>query len=106
MDFLTIDLVKTHCRIECYSKDPEKQRKIDDTIKKCANLAEGIVYEHIGKDYFAIMKEYGEIPISILQAALIATSDTIFGRYAEENCAFKMLLKPYKKKACGRKEKE
>ena len=98
MDFLTIDLVKTHCRIECYSKDPDKQRKIDDTIKKCANLAEGIVYEHIGKDYFAIMKEYGEIPISILQAALIATSDLILVRYPEENCAFKMLLKPYKKK--------
>ncbi len=98
MDFLTIDLIKTHCRIECYSKDPDEQRKIDDTIKKCANLAEGIVYEHIGKDYFAIMKEYGEIPISILQAALIATSDLILVRYPEENCAFKMLLKPYKKK--------
>ena len=106
MDFLTIDLVKTHCRIECYSKDPDKQRKIDDTIKKCANLAEGIVYEHIGRDYFAIMKEYGEIPISILQAALIATSDLILVRYPEENCAFKMLLKPYKKKACERKEKK
>ena len=98
MDFLTIDLVKKHCRIEYYSKDPERQRKIDDTIKKCANLAEGIVYEHIGKDYFAIMKEYGEIPISILQAALIATSDLILVRYPEENCAFKMLLKPYKNK--------
>ena len=98
MDFLTIDLIKTHCRFEYYSKDPEKQRKIDDTIKKCANLAEGIVYEHIGKDYFAIMKEYGEIPISILQAALIATADLIFERYPEENDAFKMLLKPYKKK--------
>lgn len=98
MDFLTIDLVKTHCRIECYSKDPERQRKIDETIKKCANLAEGIVYEHIGKDYFAIMKEYGEIPISILQAALIATSDMIVdGRcYPEENFAFKSLLRPYK----------
>ena len=106
MDFLTIDLIKTHCRIEYYSKDPDKQRKIDDTIKKCANLAEGIVYEHIGKDYFAIMKEYGEIPISILQAALIATSDLILVRYPEENCAFKMLLKPYKKKACERKEKK
>jgi len=98
MDFLTIDLVKTHCRIECYSKDPERQRKIDDTIKKCANLAEGIVYEHIGKDYFAIMKEYGEIPISILQAALMATSDMIFERDPKENYAFKMILKPYKKK--------
>lgn len=100
MDFLTIDLIKTHCRIEDYSKDPDKQRKIDETIKKCANLAEGIVYEHIGKDYFAIMKEYGEIPISILQAALIATSDMIINGmfYPEGNLAFKALLKPYKKK--------
>ena len=98
MDFLTIDLVKTHCRIEDYSEDPDEQRKIDKTIKKCANLAEGIVYEHIGKDYFAIMKEYGEIPIRIMQAALIATSDMIFERYPEENDAFKMLLKPYKNK--------
>ena len=100
MDFLTIDLVKTHCRIEGYSEDPDEQRKIDETIKKCANLAEGIVYEHIGKDYFAIMKEYGEIPISILQAALIATADMIVdGKcYPEENDAFKMILKPYKKK--------
>ena len=99
MDFLTIDLVKTHCRIECYSKDPDKQRKIDDTIKKCANLAEGIVYEHIGKNYFAIMKEYGEIPISILQAALIATSDILlYDLHPRANYAFKAILKPYRAK--------
>jgi hypothetical protein len=98
MDFLTLDLIKTHCRIEGYSKDPEKQRKIDETIKKCANLAERIVYEHIGKDYFAIMKEYGEIPVTILQAALIATADMILERDPKENYALKMILKPYKKK--------
>ena len=98
MDFLTIDLVKTHCRIEGYSEDPDEQRKIDETIKKCANLAEGIVYEHIGKDYFAIMKEYGEIPITIMQAALMATADMILERDPKENYAFKMILKPYKKK--------
>ena len=56
MDFLTIDLIKTNCRIKDYSEDPDEQRKIDETIKKCANLAEGIVYEHIGKDYSAIIK--------------------------------------------------
>lgn len=98
MDFLTIDLIKTHCRIEGYSKDPEKQRKIDETIKKCANLAEGIVYEYICKDYSAIIKEYGEIPIRIMQAALLATADEIFERNPKENYAFKMILKPYKKK--------
>ena len=98
MDFLTIDLIKTHCRIECYSKDPDKQRKIDETIKKCANLAEGIVYEHIGKDYSTIMKEYGEIPNTIMQAALIATADMIFERDPKKNYAFKFILKPYKNK--------
>ena len=98
MDFLTIDLVKTHCRIEGYSEDPDEQRKIDETIKKCANLAEGIVYEHIGKDYSAIIKEYGEIPIRIMQAALLATADEIFERDPKENYAFKFLLKPYKDK--------
>ena len=98
MDFLTLDLIKTQCRIEGYSKDPERQRKIDETIKKCANLAEGIVYEHIGKDYFAIMKEYGEIPVTIMQAALIATAGMIFERDPKENHAFKAILKPYKKK--------
>jgi hypothetical protein len=96
MDFLTLDLIKTHCRFEYYSKDPEKQRKIDETIKKCANLAERIVYEYIGKDYFAIMKEYGEIPITIIQAALIATSDMMLERDPKENYAFKIILKPYK----------
>ena len=98
MDFLTIDLIKTHCRIEDYSKKPKKQREIDETIKKFANRAEEIVYEDLGKDYFAIIKEYGEIPITIMQAALIATADMIFERYPEENDAFKMLLKPYKTK--------
>ena len=98
MDFLTIDLIKTNCRIEDYSEDPDEQRKIDETIKKCANLAEGIVYEHIGKDYSAIIKEYGEIPIRIMQAALLATVDEIFERDPKENYAFKFLLKPYKNK--------
>jgi len=106
MDFLTLDLIKTHCRIEGYSEDPDEQRTIDETIKKYANLAEGIVYKHIGKDYSAIMKEYGEIPIEIMQAALLATADMIFGRDPNESYVFKAILKPYKRKACERKEKK
>ena len=99
MDFLTIDLIKTHCRIEGYSKKPKRQREIDDTIKKSANRAEEIVYEYIGKDYFAIMKEYGEIPITIMQAALIATADILlYDRHPRANFAFTALLRPYKKK--------
>ena len=97
MDFLTIDFIKTQCRIEDYSKDPERQREIDETIKKCGNLAEGIVYEYIGKDYFAIMKEYGEIPIWMKTSALIATEALISERDPKENYAFKAILKPYKK---------
>ena len=96
MDSLTLDLIKTHCRIEGYSEDPDEQRRIDETIKECANLAEGIVYEHIGKDYSAIIKEYGEIPIRIMQAALLATSDMILERDPKENYVFEILLKPYK----------
>lgn len=98
MDFLTLDLIKMHCRIEDYSRNKGKQREIDEKIKICANRAEGIVYEHIGKDYFAIMKEYGEIPITIMQAALMATADMILKRDPKENYAFKILLKPYKTK--------
>lgn len=98
MDFLTIDLIKKHCRIDYDSEDPDEQRKIDETIKKCANHAEGIVYNHIGKDYSAIIKEYGEIPVEIMQAALIATSDIIFESDPKENYAFKVILKPYKNK--------
>ena len=98
MDFLTLDLIKEHCRIEDYSKDTERQRKIDETIKKCANFAEGIVYEYIGKDYSAIMKEYGEIPIRITQAALIATADILIECDPKEDYTLKMILKPYKNK--------
>ena len=99
MDIITIDMVKQHCRIDWYDPDPEKQRKIDETIKKCANLAEGMVYNHIGKGYFTIMKEYGEIPLAIRHAVLMAASDMILGRLStEDNEAFKALLKPYKKK--------
>ena len=98
MDFLTIDMVKTHCRIEDYSRDKDKQREIDNNIRKCAGTGEEYVYEHIGKGLFDIIKEYGEMPIPIVQAALIATADIlIYGREPNENYAFKAMLKPYKK---------
>ena len=96
MDFFTLDLIKALCRIKDYSEDQDEQRKINEAIKKCANLAEGIVYEYIGKDYSAIMKEYGEIPIRITFAALLATSDMMLKRDPKENYAFKFILKPYK----------
>ena len=99
MDFLTLDLIKTHCRIEDYSRDKGKQREIDNNIRKCAEKGEKYVYEDIGKNYFDIIKEYGEIPISIMQAALIATADILlYDRHPRANFAFTALLRPYKKK--------
>ena len=44
------------------------------------------------------MKEYGEIPIRIMMAALMATADMMLERDPKENYAFKIILKPYKKK--------
>ena len=97
MDFLTIDMVKTHCRIEGYSKDPERQRKIDETIKTQANKAEQKVYEQIGRNYFDIIKEWGEVPTSIKQAALILTSKGLFDSPFDDGNVERMLLRPYKK---------
>lgn len=97
MDFLTIDMVKTHCRIEDYSKDPERQRKIDETIKTQANKAEQKVYEQIGRNYFDIIKEWGEVPLPIKQAALILTSKGLFDSPFDDGNVERMLLRPYKK---------
>ncbi len=96
MDFLTIDLVKTHCRIDLYSEDPEEQRKIDETINKCAQEAEEFVYNYIGRDYADIIKIYGEIPTPIMHAALISTYELIRGvRSPDNDDALKAILKPY-----------
>lgn len=99
MNFLTLDLIKTNCRIEEYSKDPKRQRKIDETIRKCAEKGEKAVYDEIGKDYFDIIKEYGEVPVTITQAGLIATADImLYDRAPAANYAFTAMLRPYKKK--------
>ena len=98
MDFLTIDMVKTHCRIEDYSKDPERQRKIDETIMTQANKAEQEVYERIGRNYLDIIKEWGEVPGAIKSAALILTSKGLFDSPFDDGNVERMLLQPYKKK--------
>ena len=97
MDFLTIDMVKTYCRIEDYSKDPERQAEIDNNIKEQANKAEQKVYEQIGRNYFDIIKEWGEVPPAIKQAALILTCRELIERPYEDGNVVKMLLQPYKK---------
>jgi len=98
MDFLTLDLIKKHCRIEDYSKDPERQRKIDDNIKTQANKAEQKVYEYIGRNYFDIIKEWGKVPLEIKVAALILTSRGLIKCPYEDGNVIKMMLQPYKKK--------
>ena len=97
MDFLTLDLIKTHCRIEDYSKDPERQVEIDNNIKTQANKAEQEVYARIGRNYFDIIKEWGEVPLAIKQAALILTSKGLFDSPFDDGSAERMLLRPYKK---------
>ena len=98
MDFLTIDMVKMHCRIELYDPNPDRQAEIDDNIKTQANKAEQEVYERIGRNYFDIIKEWEEVPLSIKQAALLLTYEGIMKHYGEHADLIKMLLKPYKKK--------
>ena len=91
-------MVKTHCRIEDYSKDPDRQAEIDNNIKTQANKAEQEVYARIGRNYFDIIKEWGEVPVPIKQAALILTSKGLFDRPFDDGNVERMLLQPYKKK--------
>ena len=97
MDFLTIDMVKKHCRIESYDPDPDRQAEIDNNIKTQANKAEQEVYARIGRNYFDIIKEWGEVPPAIKQAALILTSRSLIEHPFEDGNVVKMLLRPYKK---------
>ena len=97
MDFLTIDMVKMHCRIELYDPDPYIQAEIDNNIKTQANKAEQEVYARIGRNYFDIIKEWGEVPPAIKQAALILTSRALIEHPYEDGNVVKMLLQPYKK---------
>ena len=97
MDFLTIDMVKTHCRIEFYDPDPDRQAEIDDNIKTQANKAEQEVYARIGRNYFDIIKEWGEVPLAIKHVALILTYEGVVEKHGNHADLIKALLKPYKK---------
>lgn len=98
MDFLTIDMVKMQCRIEFYDPNPDRQAEIDKNIKEQANKAEQEVYERIGRNYSDIIKEWGDVPPPIKQAALILTYEGIVERHGEHANTIKILLTPYKKK--------
>ena len=63
-----------------------------------ANVTLNLKINKWTKAVIAIIKEYGEIPIRIMQSALLATADMILERDPKENYAFKILLKPYKNK--------
>ena len=97
MDFLTIDMVKMHCRIESYDPDPDRQAEIDDNIKTQANKAEQKVYEQIGRNYFDVIKEWGDVPAPIKSAALILTSRGLGECPYKDNNVVSALLRPYKK---------
>ena len=97
MDFLTIDMVKMHCRIELYDPDPDRQAEIDNNIKTQANKAEQEVYARIGRNYFDIIKEWGEVPVSIKSAALILTAKGLGECPYDDGNVVSELLRPYKK---------
>ena len=97
MDFLTIDMVKMHCRIEPYDPNPKRQAEIDNNIKTQANKAEQKVYAHIGRNYFDIIKEWGEVPVSIKSAALILTAKGLGECPYDDGNVVRELLRPYKK---------
>ena len=94
---MTIDMVKMHCRIELYDQDPDRQAEIDKNIKEQANEAEQEVYARIGRNYFDIIKEWGEVPLAIKQAAIILTSRGLIEHPYEDGDVVKALLRPYKK---------
>ena len=98
MDFLTIDMVKTHCHFESYDPNPERQAEIDDNIKMQANKAEQEVYEYIGRNYSDIIKLWKEVPLAIIDAALIRTYDGVMENQGEHADIVRSLLRPYKKK--------
>ena len=91
-------MVKMHCRIEDYVPDPDRQAEIDDNIKTQANKAEQEVYKRIGRNYFDIIKEWGDVPPTIKQAALILTYEGVMKSHGDHADTIKILLRPYKKK--------
>jgi octaprenyl-diphosphate synthase len=87
----------------CAAGDVRLVEVVSDAAQRLANgellQLQSVSNRNISEDiYFDIIKEYGEVPISIMQAALIATAEVlIYGRAPTENYAFKAILKPYKK---------
>ena len=77
--------------------DPDRQAEIDNNIKTQANKAEQEVYDRIGRNYFDIIKEWGEVPPAIKHVALLLTYDGIMKSHGEHADLIKALLKPYKK---------
>lgn len=97
MDFLTIDMVKAHCRIESYDRNPDRQAEIDNNIKAQANKAEQEVYAHIGRDYFDIIREWGYVPACIKSAALTLTAKGLGECQYDDGNVVSELLRPFKK---------
>lgn len=90
MDYLTLDMVKQHLRID-YNDD-------DERLIKNANLAESLVYKTIDKDYFRLIREYHEIPKDIIMATLLVTELLLRHEDPTQSEVYKMIMRPYKPK--------
>lgn len=98
MKWLTVSLIKQHCRID---GDGE-----DTLLEMYGESAEQTVLDVIQRDYTDVMEHWGEVPKPIVHASLLLVSQSYERREpsSAQNLytvpyAFDMLVKPYVKLA-------
>ena len=98
MKWLSIPLIKQHCRIDGNGED--------DLLEMYGESAEQTVLDVIQRDYTDLMERWGEVPKPIVHASLLLVSQSYERREpsSAQNIytvpyAFDMLVKPYVKLA-------
>lgn len=98
MDFTTVDMLKTQCRIalDCTDEDALLEAYLDS--------AEATVCNYIGRDYTEMLDYYGETPRPLVLAALLIASDSYAYREAGRvsgvggiGAGISHLLNPYRR---------
>ena len=96
MDFLTIDLIKSHSRIDA---DCEAE-----VLELYGNAAEATLLNYLRRSYKEIIDTYGEMPAPLVQAALMLVDVSYQYRspVSPNNLnivpyTFDILIKPYMK---------
>jgi uncharacterized phage protein (predicted DNA packaging) len=96
MKWLTVPLIKQHCRID---GDGE-----DELLAMYGESAEDTVLEVIQRSYTEVMERWGEVPKPLVHASLLLVSQSYEHREAVTSqsmyavpYAFDMMVKPYMK---------